>query len=39
MQIRKDVVQVGRKLIVPAGITLHIPITAMHRNKANWEND
>ena len=34
----KDVVLGGGKLVVPAGVALHMPITAVHHNEAIWEN-
>ena len=34
----KDVVLAGGKLVVPAGVMLHMPITAVHHNENIWEN-
>ena len=34
----KDVVLGNGKLVVPAGVALHMPITAVHHNEAIWEN-
>ncbi len=34
----KDVVLGDGKLVVPAGVALHMPITAVHHNEAIWEN-
>ena len=34
----KDVVLGGGKLVVPAGVGLHMPITAVHHTEGIWEN-
>ena len=34
----KDVVLAGGKLVVPAGVTLHMPIAAVHLNREIWDN-
>ena len=34
----KDLVLGGGKLVVPAGVALHFPITAVHHSKAVWED-
>ncbi len=33
----KDVVLGGGKLVVPNGVGLHMPITAVHHSSALWE--
>ena len=34
----QDVVLAGGKLVVPAGVALHMPITAVHHNATIWED-
>ena len=34
----KDVVLGGGKLVLPAGVGLHMPITAVHHTQGIWEN-
>ena len=34
----KEVVLGGGKLVVPAGVGLHMPITAVHHAQGIWEN-
>ena len=34
----KDLVLGGGKLVVPAGVALHFPITAVHHSRAVWED-
>ena len=34
----KDVVLGGGKLVLPAGVGLHMPITAVHHTEGIWEN-
>ncbi|CAL5219591.1 g1454 [Coccomyxa viridis] len=34
----KDVVLGGGKLVLPAGVGLHLPITAVHHTEGIWEN-
>jgi cytochrome P450 len=34
----KDVVLGGGKLVVPPGVGLHMPITALHHSEALWDN-
>ena len=34
----KDLVLGGGKLVVPAGVALHFPITAVHHSMAVWED-
>ena len=34
----KDIVLAGGKFVVPAGVALHMPITAVHHNKDVWED-
>lgn len=34
----KDIVLAGGKFTLPAGVALHMPITAVHHNKDVWED-
>jgi cytochrome P450 len=34
----KDIVLGGGKLVVPPGVILHMPITAVHHSEGTWEN-
>ena len=34
----KDVVLGGGKLVLPPGVGLHLPITAVHHTEGIWEN-
>ena len=38
IQTGKDLVLGGGKLVVPAGVALHFPITAVHHSRAVWED-
>lgn len=38
IQTGRDLVLGGGKLVVPAGVALHFPITAVHHSAAVWED-